>query len=100
MALNSVWVHAESMNGEVRPSSLELLTKAREMASEVVAFYAGDDDAAALAAKLGAFGATKVLSIDPLDGSFIGIPLAAGLAVHVQPRHTPDPIRRPSTHIV
>ncbi|MBV9663917.1 MAG: electron transfer flavoprotein subunit alpha/FixB family protein, partial [Actinobacteria bacterium] len=44
MALNSVWVHAESLNGEVRPSSLELLTKAREIAGEVVAFYAGDDD--------------------------------------------------------
>jgi electron transfer flavoprotein alpha subunit len=98
MALNSVWVHAESLNGEVRPSSLELLTKAREIAGEVVAFYAGDDDVNALAPKLGSFGATKVLAIGDLGGGLVGVPLGAALAAHIQAGDAPDLILFPSTY--
>ena len=43
MALSKIWVHAEAADGKVAPITLEMLTKARELADTVEAFYAGGD---------------------------------------------------------
>jgi electron transfer flavoprotein alpha subunit len=61
-------VYAEATDGKVNSATLELLTKAREIGSEVEAIYAGSDDTAAIAASVGAYGATKLHAIDPGDG--------------------------------
>jgi electron transfer flavoprotein alpha subunit len=63
-----VWVFAEVALEKVTTATLELLTKAREIGSEVEAIYAGAGDTAAVAAAVGSHGATKLHVIDPGDG--------------------------------
>jgi electron transfer flavoprotein alpha subunit len=76
--MGTIWVHAETKNGEVSTITLELLTKAREL-GEVVAVHAGGD-AEAAAPILGAYGASRVLTTGDLDGGLIGPALASALA--------------------
>jgi electron transfer flavoprotein alpha subunit len=98
MPVNSIWVFAESA-GEGKPTAttLELLTKARELGSEVVAVYAGAD-ADALAGELGNHGATKVLSTGDLGGSLPGAPVAAAIAAKIEGGDTPDVILFPFSY--
>ena len=55
MAVEKIWVYAESADGKATSATLELLTKARELASTVEALYAGTD-VDAVAASVGEFG--------------------------------------------
>ena len=59
MALSKVWVFAEADDDKVKTITLEMLTKAREIGDTVEAVFGGDGDA--VAAALGAHGASKVL---------------------------------------
>ena len=43
MAVDKIWVFAESAEGKPTTATLEMLTKARELASTVEALYAGAD---------------------------------------------------------
>ncbi|MDQ1381891.1 MAG: electron transfer flavoprotein alpha subunit [Actinomycetota bacterium] len=63
-----VWVFAEATDDKVTTATLELLTKAREIGSEVEAVYSGSGDTAAIAVTVGSYGATKLHTIDPGDG--------------------------------
>ena len=74
-----VWVFAEAVGDKVTTATLELLTKAREIGSAVEAVYSGAGDTAAIAATVGAHGATKLHAIDPGDG-LPGQVAAAGIA--------------------
>lgn len=74
-----VWVFAEAVGDKVTTATLELLTKAREVGSEVEAIYSGAGDTAAIAATVGSYGATKLHVIDPGDG-LPGQVAAAGIA--------------------
>ena len=74
-----VWVFAEAVGDKVTTATLELLTKAREIGSSVEAVYSGAGDPAAIAATVGAYGATKLHVIDPGDG-LAGQVAAAGIA--------------------
>ncbi len=67
MAVNKIWVFAESADGKPTSATLEMLTKARELASTVEAIYAGSD-ADAIAPAIGEYGATKLVVVDPGDG--------------------------------
>jgi len=67
VAVGKIWVYAESAEGKATSATLELLTKARELASTVEALYAGPD-ADAVAASVGEYGASKLMVIDPGDG--------------------------------
>ena len=51
MAINSVWVFSQAAGGAPTTGTLELLTKARSLTSNVVAFVGGD--ASAIAGVLG-----------------------------------------------
>jgi electron transfer flavoprotein alpha subunit len=97
MPVENVWVHAEVEADRVRPGTLELLTKAREIASNVTAFYAGDADANAIAPELGKFGANRVLALGDLQGGLVGVPLAAALAQQIESDGAPDLILFAST---
>src|SRR2546423_13019291 len=90
MALSKVWVFAE-VDSPGKPTSLtlELLTKAREMAGTVEAFYAGADPDG-LAGPLGEYGATTVYALDTGD-ALIGAPAAAALAELIG-EHQPDAV--------
>jgi electron transfer flavoprotein alpha subunit len=97
MAINNVWVHAEAAEGKVRPGTLELLTKAREIGSNVVAFYSGEDDVTAIAPQLGEYGASQVLAVDAAGG-LVGVPLASALAEKIKGGDGPDLIMFASTY--
>ena len=90
MALGTIWVFAEIADGKPAPVALELLTKARSLAStvEAVAFA---PDAANAAAELGAHGATTLYAgTDPLWGELLlGGPAADALAALIA-EHKPD----------
>jgi electron transfer flavoprotein alpha subunit len=89
MALNRIWVYAEANDGKVSPLTLELLAKARSLAGTVEAVYGGGD-ADAVAATLGAHGASKVLSTGDLGGSLPGVPVASAIAKAVSDGNGPD----------
>ena len=88
MALSKVWVHAENTDSGVAPISLEMLAKAREIADTVEVFTGGDG--AAIAAEVGAHGATKVHATGDLSGKLQGVHVAAALAAAVEAGEAPD----------
>ena len=73
MAISNVWVLAQGVDGAPTTATQELLTKARELSSNVTAFVVGE--AESFAAGLGEFGATKVYATGDLGGK---LPGAAG----------------------
>jgi electron transfer flavoprotein alpha subunit len=90
MALSKVWVFAEvDTPGKPTSLTLEMLTKAREMAGTVEAFYAGADPEG-MAGPLGEYGATTVYALDTGD-CLIGAPAAAALAELIG-EHQPDAV--------
>ena len=88
MALSKIWVHAEIGGDKPSTVTLELVTKARELADTVEAFYAGDN-AQAVAEELGRYGVTKVYTVDTGD-SLQGVPVASAMAKEIQGGNAPD----------
>jgi electron transfer flavoprotein alpha subunit len=81
MAIDTVWVFAQSDDGVPTTGTLELLTKARSLgASTVAAFHAGGTDAAGAAAALGAHGAAKVYAPGDLGGKLPGPAVSGAMA--------------------
>ncbi len=90
MAISKIWVFAEADNGKVATATLELLTAARATGATVEAFIAGDG--AAVAAELGAFGASKVYATGDVGGALTSIPAASAMAALVSGGNVPDAI--------
>ena len=97
MAIDKIWVLAESADGALTPVTLELLTEARSVASTVEAVAWGPD-VAALAAGLGDYGASVVYDVGDLGGVLPGVPVAAAVAALVQGGNSPDAILIPATY--
>ena len=91
MSIPKIWVLAEATGGHVATITLEILTKARELADTVECVYAGAD-ADAVAGVLGAHGATAVHSIGDLGGALAGASIAAAIAGAVQAGNGPDAV--------
>lgn len=91
MSLDTIWVYAEAVDGEVTSTTLELLTKARDLADTVACVYVGDD-ADDIAATLGEYGAETVHAVTDLDGALFGPPVAAAIAAAVEAGDGPDAI--------
>ncbi len=91
MGISKIWVLAEANNGNVSSITLEILAKARELAETVECVYGGAD-ADAIAATLGAHGASAVLATGDLDGSLLGAPVAGAIAAAVAAGTGPDAI--------
>ena len=91
MALNKIWVVAEAAEGKPLSITLELLTKARELAATVEAVHWGDDGEA-IAGQLAPYGATKLLCAGDLGGGLPGPAVAAALAARIQGGDAPDAI--------
>ena len=89
MALNRIWVYAEAADGKVAPITLEILTKARELADTVEVIY-GDGDADAIAETLGAHGASKIYATGDLQGSTPAVPVASAVAKVIEGGDAPD----------
>ncbi len=96
MSLNTIWVYTEVADGRPTSASLELLTKARELASTVVAWLGGDG--AAAAGTLGEYGAAKVYATGDLGGKLPGASLAAAMAATIAGGETPDLVMFPQSY--
>ena len=90
MTLSKIWVYAEATDGNVSNTTLELLTKARELAGTVEAVFGGDG--ASVAATLGEYGATTVHATGDLGGVLAGVPVAAAIAAAMAGGAAPDAI--------
>jgi electron transfer flavoprotein alpha subunit len=94
MAVDKIWVIAEpAADGKVATLSLELLTKAREVASVVEAVTWGDTEA--LAAEVGSYGATTLHGVGDLGASLPGPAVAGAIAAAVASGSGPDAIFLP-----
>jgi electron transfer flavoprotein alpha subunit len=91
MAIDKIWVLAESADGAPTPVTLELLTKARELGSTVEAVTWGADTAS-LAGPLGEHGATTVYDIGDIGDALPGVPVAAAMAELIKGGNKPDAI--------
>jgi electron transfer flavoprotein alpha subunit len=88
MSLSKVWVFAEADDDKVKTITLEMLTKAREIGDTVEAVFGGDGDA--VAAALGAHGASKVYATGDLDGHLPGVAVSAAMAEAIKAGNAPD----------
>jgi electron transfer flavoprotein alpha subunit len=91
MAIDKIWVLAESTDGAPTPVTLELLTEARAVGSTVEAVAWGGD-VASLAGPLGEYGATTVYDVGDLGGTLPGVPVSAALAELIKGGNAPDAI--------
>jgi len=96
MTLSSIWVVVEPAGGVLTSTSLELLSHARTLASDVRAITWGAD-AASLAVQAGDYGATTLYDVGPLDGALPGVPVASAIAALVG-AGAPDAILLPSSY--
>ncbi|MGO9874481.1 MAG: electron transfer flavoprotein subunit alpha/FixB family protein [Acidimicrobiia bacterium] len=85
--VDKIWVFAESADGKATSATLELCTKARELASTVQVCYAGSD-VEAVAASAGEYGASTLFAIDPGDG--LPGQVAAAAIAQLAADHQPD----------
>ena len=96
MALNNIWVFAQVANGAPTSATLELLTKARSLSSNVVAFLGADGSSAAAA--LGEYGASKVYATGDLAGALPGVAVAGAMKAVIDGGETPDLIMFPQNY--
>jgi electron transfer flavoprotein alpha subunit len=97
MAVDNVWVFAQSTEGTPTSATLELLTKARELGGTVSAFHYGAD-AAEVAPVLGAHGAAKVLSVGDLEGRLPGAAVASAMKAVIDGGDAPDVVMFPQDY--
>ncbi len=97
MAIDKIWVLAESVDGAPTPVTLELLTEARTVGSTVEAVAWGGD-VASLAGPLGEYGATTIYDVGDVGDVLPGVPVAAAIAALVQGGNAPDVILFPATY--
>jgi electron transfer flavoprotein alpha subunit len=82
MKFGSIWVYGESSEGVVSTITLEMLTKARELADDVVVVVGGDGED--VAEELGRHGAGTVRATGDLDGALQGVSVASAIAAGLE----------------
>lgn len=93
MTISNIWVFAQGAEGAPTSTTLELLTKARQLGETVTAFVPGD--ASDIAAALGEYGATKVYATGDLDGVLPGAAVASAMQTVIDGGDSPDLILFP-----
>jgi len=96
MAIDNIWVFAQVANGAPTTGTLELLTKARSLGSNVSAFLGGDGVEAAAA--LGDHGAAKVFATGDLGTALAGVAVSGAMQAVIEGGETPDLILFPQTY--
>lgn len=96
MPLSTIWVVVDRAGDKVASVSLELLSKARELATSVEAVTWGDPSP--IAAEVGAHGASVLHAVSDLAGGLPGPAVAAAVAAKVQSAGAPDAILVPQTY--
>ncbi len=88
--MGTIWVYAEASGGKVASISLELLTRARQLADTVEAVVGGDGEP--VAAELGAHGATTVHATGDLGDGLAGPAVASAIASAIEAGAAPDAV--------
>jgi electron transfer flavoprotein alpha subunit len=96
MAIDSIWVVAQAAGGAPSSGTLELLTKARSLTSNVTAFVGGD--ASAIAAALGEHGAIKVYATGDLGGKLPGPAVSGAMKAIIDGGDSPSVIFFPQNY--
>lgn len=96
MGIDNIWVFAQATDGTPTTGTLELLTKARSLGSNVSAFIAGDG--AGAAAALGDHGASKVYATGDLGGALPGVAVAAAMKAVIDAGDSPDLLMFPQSY--
>jgi electron transfer flavoprotein alpha subunit len=96
MGIDNIWVFAQVIDGEPTTGTLELLTRARELGSNVAAFVAGD--AAGAEGALGDHGATKVFATGDLAGNLPGVAVSSAIQAVIDGGESPDLIMFPQNY--
>jgi electron transfer flavoprotein alpha subunit len=97
MALDNVWVLAEVGDSGPTSLTLELLTKARAIGTNVSAVTWGAHSAEH-AAVFGEYGATKVYDVGDVGDTLPGVPVAGAIAALVQGGDAPDALLVPASY--
>jgi electron transfer flavoprotein alpha subunit len=95
MSVANIWVVAEPANGSFTSTSLELLTHARSLSSNVSAITWGDGSS--LAHQAGEYGAATLYDVGDLHGALPGVQVAAAIAQLVA-SNAPDAILIPTSY--
>jgi electron transfer flavoprotein alpha subunit len=90
MALNKIWVVVDRGGDKVSPVSLELLSKAHELAGTVEGITWGD--AGPLAAEAGDYGASTLHTVGDLGAGLPGPAVAGAMAAQIQAGNSPDAV--------
>jgi electron transfer flavoprotein alpha subunit len=97
MAIATIWVYAELVDGKPTSGTLELLTKAHALGASSVAAFVGAD-AGDSAAALGAHGAQTVYATGDLGGKLPGVAVSAAMKALIDAGSAPDLILFPMTY--
>jgi len=95
VTLSTLWVVVEPSNGSFTSTSLELLSHARTLATNVAAITWGDGGS--LSALAGEYGATTLYDVGALNGALPGVPVASAIAALVA-AGAPDAILIPASY--
>jgi electron transfer flavoprotein alpha subunit len=96
MTLSTLWVLAEPSSGSFTTTSLELLTYARSLATNVAAITWGDGGS--LGALAGEYGATTLYDVGDLKGALPGVPVAAAIQALSESGDAPDALLIPTSY--
>lgn len=96
MAVSKIWVVVDRTGDKAAGLSLELLTKARSLGATVEGVTYGDGDA--LAAEVGAYGATVLHTVGDLGSALPGPSVAAAMAARIGAGEGPDAILVPHNY--
>lgn len=87
MSVGTIWVLAEATDGAVVSITLEIMAKARELSDDVTCVVGGDGEA--VAAELGAHGASSILATGDLGSGLPGPSVAAAMAGAIEAGASP-----------
>jgi electron transfer flavoprotein alpha subunit len=96
MALTTLWVVVEPSSDSFSTASLELLSHARTLATNVAAVTWGDGGS--LGAQVGEYGATTLYNVGPLNGALPGVPVAAAIQSLIAATGAPDALLIPNSY--
>jgi len=97
MSVGTIWVLAEKADGAPITTSLELATRAHQLAGTVEAFTWGEGTDQT-ATTLGEYGVSTVHDVGDLSGGLPGSPVAAAMAAAAEGGSRPDAIFFPATY--
>jgi electron transfer flavoprotein alpha subunit len=96
MTLSTLWVLAEPSGDTFTTTSLELLSHARTLATNVAAITWGEGST--LAGVAGEYGATTLYDVGDLGGALPGVPVAAAIAALIASGTAPDDVLIPASY--